>query len=153
MPRRDAYRSAKTLSVILNVESGALIKLGPEKVEEGLLGVYKESNVKAQIRKVSGRGVRAALEAAREEDTDAVVVGGGDGTVATAATIFAGHKKPLGILPLGTFNLAARDVGMPLDWLEAARLMVTAPISGNGPDRCKRENFACAWWFWVSTLL
>jgi len=56
-----------------------------------------------------------------------VIIGGGDGTVASAATVFAGHDKPLGILPLGTFNLAARDVGMPLDWREAARALVTAP--------------------------
>ena len=80
---------------------------------------------------------------------DAVIVGGGDGTVAAAATIFAGQDKPLGILPLGTFNLAARDVGMPLDWQEAAKLLVTAPVRRNGFAGCGGKAVFSAWWFGV----
>lgn len=49
--------------------------------------------------------------------------------MAAAATIFAGQDKPLGILPLGTFNLAARDVGMAMDWKEAALQLVTALVA------------------------
>ena len=115
-------------TVILNRESGAIVKLGPEKVAEGLRAIFESLGCKAEIQSVSGFEVQAALEEARDSDSDSVIVGGGDGTVASAATIFAGHQKPLGILPLGTFNLAARDVGMPLDWQEAARILVSAPV-------------------------
>ncbi len=116
--------------VILNQESGTLRKLGPEQVEAGLRRTFEESGCVVEIRRVMGKEVEAALREARQSDADAVIVGGGDGTVAAAATIFAGQEKPLGILPLGTFNLAARDVGMPLDWQEAAKLLVTTP-AGN----------------------
>lgn len=120
--------SRRKFGVILNRESGTLCSLGPDLVEEGLKTIFEELGCTAEIRQVMGKDVEAALEAARDSDADAVIVGGGDGTVATAATVFAGHDKPLGILPLGTFNLAARDVGMPLDWQEAARAVVAAPV-------------------------
>ena len=49
-----------------------------------------------------------------------VVVAGGDGTVACAAQILAGTDTPLGILPFGTMNLLAKDLGIPVDDTEAA---------------------------------
>ena len=115
------------LSIVLNRESGTILKLGPDLVEKGLKEIFEELGCEVEIRNVPGKEVQAALEAARDGKADAVIVGGGDGTVASAATVLAGQDKPLGILPLGTFNLAARDVGMPLEWQEAARLLVTAP--------------------------
>jgi diacylglycerol kinase family enzyme len=121
-----AYR--KNLCIILNRESGTLKTLGPEMVEQGLQDIFAALECRVEIHNVTGKEVQAALEAARDGDADAVIVGGGDGTVASAATTFAGHNKPLGILPLGTFNLAARDVGMNLDWQEAAKSLVTAPV-------------------------
>ena len=117
------------LSIVLNRESGTISKLGPDVVEAGLREIFEELGCEVDIHNVPGKEVQAALEAARDGNADAVIVGGGDGTVASAATVLAGGEKPLGILPLGTFNLAARDVGMPLDWQEAAKLLVTAPVA------------------------
>jgi len=117
------------LTFILNRESGTLVKLGPDLVESGLREIFTELGCQVEIQQMTGKEVQAALEAAREGSAEAVIVGGGDGTVASAATVFAGHEKPLGILPVGTFNLAARDVGMPLDWREAAKALVTAPVA------------------------
>ena len=48
-----------------------------------------------------------------------MIVGGGDGTAATAAGMLAGRDTALGILPLGTANLFAKDLNMPLDLDEA----------------------------------
>lgn len=117
----------RKLCVILNRESGTLVTLGPDVVEQQLREVFEELGCEAKIRQVMGKDVESALTEARDSDADAVIVGGGDGTVATAAHVFAKHDKTLGILPLGTFNLAARDVGMPLDLKEAARALVDAP--------------------------
>jgi diacylglycerol kinase family enzyme len=51
----------------------------------------------------------------------AVVAGGGDGTVGSVAGALAGTDRPLGVLPLGTLNHFAKDLGIPLGLEEAAR--------------------------------
>jgi diacylglycerol kinase family enzyme len=57
---------------------------------------------------------------------DVLIIGGGDGSVSAAAGVLAGTGIALGILPMGTFNLAARDLGVPLDFTEAARFLSNA---------------------------
>ena len=116
------------LTVVLNREAGTLVSLGPEQVEAGLREIFTSMGCGVEILSVPGAKVEETLRQALQSEAEAVIVGGGDGTVASAATIFAGQDKPLGILPLGTFNLAARDVSMPMDWEEAAAQLVTAPV-------------------------
>jgi diacylglycerol kinase family enzyme len=56
------------------------------------------------------RQARAAVESG----ADLVLVGGGDGTVTACAGGVAGSGIPLGVLPVGTGNLFARNLGLPL---------------------------------------
>ncbi len=116
------------LTIVLNREAGTLVNLGPEVVVAGLREILADMGCGVEIMNVTADKVEETLRQALRSEADAVVVGGGDGTVASAATIFAGQDKPLGILPLGTFNLAARDVGMSMDWKEAAAQLVTSPV-------------------------
>jgi diacylglycerol kinase family enzyme len=51
----------------------------------------------------------------------AVVAGGGDGTVGSVAGALVGTDRPFGVLPLGTLNHFAKDLGIPLTLEEAAR--------------------------------
>ena len=46
---------------------------------------------------------------------DTVVAGGGDGTVSSIASLLADTDARLGVLPLGTLNHFAKDLGLPLD--------------------------------------
>jgi YegS/Rv2252/BmrU family lipid kinase len=51
---------------------------------------------------------------------DAVVIGGGDGTLSAAADGLVDAQLPLGIIPLGTANDLARTLGLPTDPVAAA---------------------------------
>ena len=77
----------KHLSIILNRESGTILKLGPDLVEAGLREIFGELGCEVEISNVPGKEIQAALEAARDGKAEAVIVGGGDGTVASAATV------------------------------------------------------------------
>lgn len=59
---------------------------------------------------------------------DLVVLGGGDGTLNSAATALIKTGLPLGILPLGTANDLARTLGIPTDLREAAQVIVNGHI-------------------------
>ncbi len=60
---------------------------------------------------------------------DLVLVCGGDGTVRTVCAELAGTGVPVGVVPAGTGNLLARNLGIPL-YLQAA-----IDVALNGQDR------------------
>jgi diacylglycerol kinase family enzyme len=72
-----------------------------------------------------------APEAARQAiaaGASAVVAGGGDGTISAVASVLADTTTPLGVLPLGTLNHFAKDVGIPQELEPAVATIVAAHI-------------------------
>ena len=63
---------------------------------------------------------------AREAGQAVVIVAGGDGTINEAAQALVGTTMPLAPLPFGTANVLARQMGLPLDPVAAARALLTA---------------------------
>lgn len=70
-------------------------------------------------------GRACALEAL-ENGADVVVAVGGDGTVRTVASAVSGTGHALGIIPIGTGNLFARNMGIPVDDIDAALALATS---------------------------
>jgi diacylglycerol kinase family enzyme len=105
-------------SVLLNAAAG----LRPRQVQAEVVRVrelFATLEVEAHVRLVAGPDLLAAAREAADSDTDVVVMAGGDGTVSAGAGGLAGTDKPMGVLPLGTLNHFARDLGIPTE-LEAA---------------------------------
>jgi len=71
---------------------------------------------------------RAALERARAAGTRLVVAGGGDGTQAAVAAEVAGTDCVQGVLPLGTLNHFAKDLGIPLKLEDAVRTIAEGRV-------------------------
>jgi diacylglycerol kinase family enzyme len=109
--------------VILNAAAGA----GEcEAARDRLAQLFSESHFDAKITLArSGEEiVGAARRAAEDEGTGVVVAGGGDGTINAVASQLVGTEKILGVLPFGTLNHFAKDLGVPLDAEAAARAVV-----------------------------
>lgn len=89
--------------------------------------LFRSHGVEARIRLArNGSEIGSLARRAAKERAAVVVAGGGDGTMNCVAGALVGSDTPLGILPLGTLNHFAKDLGIPLD-LEGA---VTAVCSG-----------------------
>lgn len=71
----------------------------------------------------AGDAERLAREAVRR-GYRAVVAAGGDGTIAEVITGLAGSEVPLGIIPLGTGNQLAANLGLPADVERAVEVAV-----------------------------
>ena len=69
-------------------------------------------------------GERLAQEAVRS-GVDLVLASGGDGTITACVSGVAGSGVPLGVLPCGTGNLLARNLGLPLSLDEALAVALT----------------------------
>lgn len=69
-----------------------------------------------------GDATRIAAEAGRNGITD-VIVSGGDGTINEALQGLIGTRGRLGILPRGTANVLACELGLPLDCERAASVI------------------------------
>ncbi|HET8747339.1 MAG TPA: diacylglycerol kinase family protein [Ramlibacter sp.] len=105
--------------VLLNVRSGT--GSGGERREE-IASLFAGVGIEAElVLAQSPEDFRAALERARGAGTRLVVAGGGDGTQAAVAAELAGTDCVQGVLPLGTLNHFAKDLGIPLQLEDAVR--------------------------------
>ena len=112
--------------VILNRDGGTLRTIDLDNFANQIETTLKMAGHTAEVAVLSGREISAELGAATRSDCDVVMVGGGDGTISTAAAQLKGTDKALAVLPAGTMNLFARSLGGPLVLEEA----VTAFASG-----------------------
>lgn len=79
---------------------------------------------------VAGDEIVQALEMAAEAPgIEALVAGGGDGTISTAAGIAWKAGLPLGVIPAGTMNLFARSLKLPLDIWKVLDVLADAAVA------------------------
>ena len=107
--------------VLLNRGGGAVA--ADPKIADAVGDALRAAGVAAKVELIGGDDYAARCAAIAERGDPLVIVGGGDGTVAAAASALSGSRTMLGILPLGTLNHFARDLGIPVDRAEAAQLI------------------------------
>ena len=128
----DPTRQRLRVAVLVNATAGTVTRLGAAVLKEELLAAFDAVGIAASVNLLPGDQLRAvaeqALADARAGRLDAIVVGGGDGSLRTVASVLANTGVPLGILPLGTLNHFARDLGIPLDLGEAIAVLAEGTV-------------------------
>lgn len=91
-----------------------------EQAARALHGKFAAAGMHAAVTLAkSGAEMAAAARQALEDGKQVVVAGGGDGTINAVASVMAGSGIAFGVLPLGTLNHFAKDLGIPLALDEA----------------------------------
>jgi diacylglycerol kinase family enzyme len=111
----------------MNAGAGAFSQRLADDVRSALVAALAQHGVTVEVRFVEGESLQGAakraLMQAKRGEIDAIVVGGGDGSIRTVASVLSGTGVALGVLPLGTLNHFAKDMGIPLDVNDAAEVI------------------------------
>lgn len=110
--------SKRKATLISNPKTGRYVSR--RQTIEALASDLSSRGVDVELKLTSGPGdaTRIAAKAANNGSTD-VIVAGGDGTINEAIQGMVGTKARLGILPRGTANVLARELGLPMNLHEA----------------------------------
>ena len=123
-PPAPSVRPDAELFIVMNRGSGAAEK---DEVREAIAAELERAGRPFRFVPVaSGQILQACLEGARQarEGGGILVAAGGDGTINCAAQAALAQDCPLGVIAQGTFNLFARQLGLPLEPAEAARALL-----------------------------
>ena len=115
-----AHTPDPRIELVLNSGAGALDKraLGRQIVE-----FLEQRGIATRVHVISGAEVAGTAARVAAGSASIVVAGGGDGTITTVARHLVGTSKALGVLPLGTFNYFARNIGVPLELEPALKVL------------------------------
>ena len=113
---------AGTDAIILINQGGGTAKSDLEigaKVEAAMRAV----GIQGEVELLDGAGVVRRAKEAVAAKAPLIIVDGGDGSISAAVGAIAGSVTVLGVLPLGTLNHLARDLGVPFNIEKAAAII------------------------------
>jgi diacylglycerol kinase family enzyme len=109
------------IAVIVNAGSGGG---NDQALVDRLAGHFRAAGLHAEIELARGGDeIVAAVGNAIARQPPMIVAGGGDGTVSTVAAAMVDTGIVFGVLPLGTLNHFARDLGIPPELADAVAVL------------------------------
>jgi diacylglycerol kinase family enzyme len=114
------------LTCILNEKAGS-----NSAAEAGALvaQIAAKRGWETRILSSSGGADLSSLAAEARAVSGLVVGGGGDGTIGAVAAALVGTDTALGVLPMGTLNHFAKDLGIPLELEKAVHTLFTGKVA------------------------
>jgi diacylglycerol kinase (ATP) len=91
--------------------------------------IFRSAGIETELQNTAAAGDATVLaRRAVEQSRELVIVCGGDGTVNEAVNGLACSQVPLAVLPAGTANVLAKELGLPWNLPRAAARIVGAPL-------------------------
>jgi diacylglycerol kinase (ATP) len=113
-------------ALLYNPDSGGSGRRRVKELESAL-AVLRGGGVEADLVPTESRGhAGEQTQQAIDSGCDTIFACGGDGTIHNIIQILVNTPVSLGILPLGTANALAHDLGLPMDVTAAAKAALTA---------------------------
>jgi diacylglycerol kinase family enzyme len=106
--------------VIMNRDSGATDKAA---LTTEIETAFKAHGWQADFILAGRYDLRNQTQQVVAQAPGAIVVAGGDGTINTVASSCVEAKRPLGLIPAGTFNYISRNLGVPTDVAQAVTVI------------------------------
>src|SRR6185503_7185385 len=116
----------RKIGVIINASAGSVTD---KELASRVSEVFERNGAQVRIEIASGKQVAAIARSMRDERYNLIVAAGGDGTVSAVASQIVACDTELGVLPLGTLNHFARDLGLPLALEEAVAAVCTGEVT------------------------
>jgi diacylglycerol kinase (ATP) len=140
----------KNAILIYNPTSGRRRNRRFEEIEKAVR-ILKDAGITTEIAATRAPGTaRGMAQLAVGQRTGLVIACGGDGTVNEVVNGLAGSQTPMALLPAGTANILAKELGVPWDIPHAARLIpggeirrialgIASPVGVNGDNAARDE--------------
>lgn len=115
-PRLAESKRPRRIYCVINCLAGSAADIQRETLHQAFADLGRDYEVESIIEvcarpKTLAQIVHQAIAAG----ADVIAAGGGDGTISTVANQLVGTDVALGVLPFGTLNHFAKDLGIPLD--------------------------------------
>ena len=111
----------KQAIILINANGGTA--KGDNRIGDKVRAALDAAGIAGEVELLNGPTVATRAKEAVAANAPLLIAGGGDGTISAAAGAVAGSDTILGILPLGTLNHLARDLGISFDLTEAAAVI------------------------------
>jgi diacylglycerol kinase family enzyme len=118
-------KAVPDISVIINERSGTT---GSADAGLEIQSLFGKHGARVRLERVRDPGDLAARARQAASRGDMLVAAGGDGTVSAVAAVAVSSGATLGVLPMGTLNHFAKDLGLPLDLKSAVQTIVAGQV-------------------------
>ncbi|KAI96328.1 DeoR faimly transcriptional regulator [Rhodomicrobium udaipurense JA643] len=128
---------------VINSRAGQALGVSGESLADKTRAAFEAAGHAIAVNLVEPGTMDVALDRAVAAKPDVLLAGGGDGTVTSAARRVLDTDIALAILPLGTVNRLARDLGIPLDPDAALNALASGEFRKIDVAEVNGEAFLC----------